>query len=49
MRSLVIIFEVVRFLHMILLLEQAFSQEFAFDKKAFKTLDEFRLDELRMC
>jgi len=39
----VIIFEAVRFTHMKLLVEQAFSHEFAFDKKAFKTFDKFRM------
>jgi len=36
-----IIFEAVRFVCMKLLVEQAFSHEFVFDRKAFKTLDEF--------
>jgi len=38
-----IIFEAVCFIHMKLLVEQAFSHEFVFDRKAFKKFDEFRM------
>jgi len=41
LRFFIIIFEAVGFTHMKLLVEQAISDEFAFDNKAFKTLGEF--------